>query len=272
MSFDTTSPWGKWTPKGLSRLSLAVIALLPVNPICRRLAFLLRKPVKKGKQEFYDVMTWGLKLRLSCRGNLTEQRWLTMPNFHDSIERDYIRNALRDGGVFLDIGANAGFFSFWVLSLRNPKIRVVSVEPSLQMLERVKLNLRLNELEPKIRLLECAVTPSACEVSIEEDLCNLGQTKVSRLGSGRRVQGCPLLDILEQADIEKPEVLKIDIEGGETEVLRAFFETAPSSRWPQCVVGEIIGNGSSELIELLLNNGYVIAHSTKMNGIFILNS
>ena len=69
MIFDTTTPWGKLAPKGLARLSLAVIALLPVNLICRRLAFLLRKPVKKGKLEFYDRVIWGLKLRLSCRGN-----------------------------------------------------------------------------------------------------------------------------------------------------------------------------------------------------------
>ena len=83
------------------------------------------------------------------------------------------------------------------------------------------------------------------------------------------VQGCSLLDILDQADIEQPEVLKIDIEGGETEVLRAFFETASQARWPRCIVGEIIGSGSHLLIELLHNNGYALVNSTKMNGIFI---
>ncbi len=93
MTFDINSPWGTWKPRGAAAFSLKLIDLLPPSGIFRKLAFLLRKPVKNSGQDVYDREIWGLKLRLGARGNLTEQRWLTMANFHDAPEREALRAA-----------------------------------------------------------------------------------------------------------------------------------------------------------------------------------
>ena len=270
MTFDTTSPWGTWKPKGAAAFSLKLIDLLPASGLFRKLAFLLRKPVKNSGQDVYDREIWGLKLRLGARGNLTEQRWLTMANFHDAPEREALRRVLGPGSVFLDIGANAGFYTFWALSQRHAGLRVIAVEPTEVMLERMRYNLAANNLTSSVTLFPCAVTPTPCEVVIEEHAGNVGQTAVRAEGVGRRVPGRPLLDLLLEAGVDRVDAMKIDIEGFEVPVLEAFFNTAPRALWPRFVIGEIVGEGGEPLKSLLVSRGYQLDRCTKMNGILVL--
>ena len=270
MSFDTTSPWGTWKARGAAAASLAMVTRLPRGGLFRRLAFLLRKPVKSGRQEFYDREIWGLKLRLSARGNLTEQRWLTMEQFHDWPERAALREALAKDAVFLDVGANAGFYTFWALAQNKPGLRVIAVEPGAAMVERLHYNLALNNLQSAVRVCQCAVTAAPCEVVIAEHTDNLGQTAVCAEGQGQRVPGRPLLDLLKEAGVAQVDALKIDIEGQEIPVLEAFFRTAPRPLWPRLILGEIVGADGGAFQQLLFQQGYRLEHATKMNGIFRL--
>lgn len=177
MTFDTTSPWGTWKPRGIASLCLRLIDALPPCTALRRLAFLLRKPVKNSAQEVFDREIWGLKLRLATRGNLSEQRWLTMPAFHDPIERQALQQALQGGGLFLDVGANAGFYSFWVVSLKIPNVKVIAVEPSPTMLTRLRYNLAANHLQDSVYLLPCAV-------NFQDDRESVPQTEGARHQGG----------------------------------------------------------------------------------------
>ena len=270
MNFDTTSTWGTWKPRGIAAVSLKLIDLLPTSGVFRKLAFLLRKPVKNSTQAVYDREIWGLKLRLATRGNLTEQRWLTIPNFHDAPERRALATALRPGAVFLDVGANAGFYTFWALSQRHAGLRVIAVEPTEVMLSRVRHNLAANSLTSSVTLCACAVTPSPGEVVIEEHAGNIGETSIRADGTGRRVPGRTLLEILQTANVSRVDAMKIDIEGFEVPVLEAFFNSAPRTLWPQLVIGEIVGKGGEPLKKLLIGHGYRLERCTKMNGILVL--
>ena len=269
-SFDDTSPWGAWKPSLLAKLALLLIDLLPVNGFGRRCAFLLRRPLKKGKQLNYDREVWGLRLRLMARGNLTEQRWLTMPAFHDVEERHCLAGILRAGDVFLDIGANAGFYTMWVLSRFQESVKIVAVEPNRELRKRLAFNLRLNGLTGAVKLLEYAVTAENGELILEETSGNLGQGRVVGVeqGKGSTVQGRTLRDILDNLDITRVGALKIDIEGGETEALGPFFRDTPESSWPKMIITEIVGEDSAEIINLLGEKGYICSQRCRMNGIF----
>lgn len=271
MSFDTTSPWGTYAPHGAAAVSLGIVSALPRGSIARRLAFLARKPVKSGRQILYDREIWGLHLRLSARGNLSEQRWLTMQQFHDWPERQALRDALPAHGVFVDVGANAGFYTFWALATRSPALTVVAVEPNPAMLDRVRYNLALNGLAEQVRLVQCAVTPEPCDVALSFHADNLGQTAVRHdAGAEAPVPGRPLLAIVQDSGVTRIDALKIDIEGHEVPVLTAFFATAPRSLWPRLILGEIVGDDGGALRRLLLDRGYGLSGATKMNGIFRL--
>ena len=277
MAFDTTSPWGAYAPQGLAALSLRLIDRLPANNFGKRLAFLLRKPVKKSRSPVLDREVWGLRMRLSTRGNLSEQRWLTMPAFHDSVERAELAKALTDGGVFFDVGMNVGFYTFWALSLRRPGLRVVSVEPTPALLERVRYNLAGNQLSNAVSLHACAATAEPCEVFIETHAENLGQSSIRAAlpgapSEGLRVPGRPLLDLAREAGVDRIDALKIDIEGHEKQVLGAFFRDAPRSLWPRLIIAEIVGDGEGSIRRLLVERGYRVERETKMNGILRLDA
>lgn len=270
MTFDTKSNWGKWRPNKFLQFLIKLIDKFPVNNIAKRIVFLIRKPVKYSKQYCFDLTIWGLKLRLCNRGNLTEQRWITMPKFHDTIEREFIASRLKSGGVFLDIGANAGFYTFWVLSKNFANVSIFTVEPSKILQKRLLYNLRSNHLENKVTLLDCALTKEKRMVNIIESSTNLGETKVARSGNENLVQGYSLQEIIESNSITNFQVLKIDIEGEEFEILSTFFKTTSKKTWPQTIVCELIGKDSELLKSLLRNNNYELVKRTKLNGIFFL--
>jgi FkbM family methyltransferase len=194
----------------------------------------------------------------------------TIPNFHDAPECEALRAVLRPGAVFLDVGANAGFYTFWALSQRHPGLRVVAVEPIDIMLERMRYNIAANDLSAAVTLYPCAVTPTLCEVVIEQHAGNVGQTALRSEGSGRRVPVRPLLELLLEAKVERVDAMKIDIEGYEVPVLEAFYQTAPRALWPRFVIGEIVGAGVEPLKNLLVSHSYRLDRCTKMNGILIL--
>jgi FkbM family methyltransferase len=269
-NFDTNSPWGTWKPRGFPALCLKLIELLPPSGFLRKLAFLLRKPVKNSTQAVYDREIWSLKLRLAVRGNLTEQRWLTMPNFHDAPERKALAAVLHPGAVFLDVGANAGFYTFWALSQRHADLRVIAIEPTEVMLDRLRHNLAANDLTQSVTLCACAVTPIPGEVIIEENASNIGESSIRSEGLGRRVAGRTLFEILQTAGVSKVDAMKIDIEGFEVPVLESFFKVAPRPIWPRLVIGEIVGEGGEPLKKILIAQGYRLDHCTKMNGILVL--
>ena len=108
------------------------------------------------------------------------------------------------------------------------------------------------------------------EVVIEPHAENIGQTAVRSTGSGVRVRGRPLLDLLNEAEVNRVDAMKIDIEGFEVPVLEAFFNTATPALWPRFVIAEIVGEGGLPLKELLVSRGYRLQHCTKMNGILVL--
>ena len=270
LAFDAVSRWGTWKARPLAEFCLKWIGRLPNYRCFRKLAFVMRKPVKRGRHALYDREIWGLRLRLSARGNLSEQRWLTMPNFHDVDEREAIRMALGPGSVFLDVGANAGFYTFWALSQHHAGLKVIAIEPNEVMLERLRYNLATNRLTSAVTLFSCAATPEPCEVVIQENSTNLGETSTRTEGGGRRVPGRPLLELLQEARITKVDAMKIDIEGFEVPVMEAFFKTAPRPLWPRLIIGEIVGLGGGSLKKLLVSHGYQIDRCTKMNGILSL--
>jgi len=236
-TFDTDSRWGHWRPRGLSALLLRLISILPANEVNKRIAYLLRKPIKQGKQLYYDRIVWGLRLRLVARGNLSEQRMLTMENFHDRKERKALSESLGPGSVFFDIGANAGFYTFWALSLGYPDLRVVAVEPNSTMTERIMFNLGLNKIHKgEVDVVECALTSSSCKVTVSEHSRNLGETTTHQKTSktGRQVPGKPLLDLIHETKVSRIDALKIDIEGAEYEIYNDILEQ--SDNFNNCIV------------------------------------
>jgi FkbM family methyltransferase len=266
------APWGTFAPRGWRSAWIRMLHGLPASPAWRRPALWLRKPVKNALGEWVDLRVWGLRLRLRGHGNLSEQRLALMPQYLDSTERDALAAALENGGVFLDIGANAGIYTLWAGSLRHPDIHIHAFEPDPELCTSLQSNLDLNELS-SARLHRLALGRSEGEATLISGDGNSGENTVETGSSDRGVTVVmtTLPSWLERHRITRIDVLKIDVEGHETDVLEPLFSIAPREVWPRLLICESVHDLSNKLNRLLAENGYRLAKKGRLNGIYRLD-
>lgn len=234
----------------------------------RRLALWARKPLKNSFREWADVEVWGLRLRLSPKGNLSEQRLLFMPQHLDPREREILAEELVNGGVFFDVGANAGVYSLWLASRKIANLRIEAFEPGPLLCTRLRVNLAENNLS-SVTLNEHALGAENGELTLARSEKNLGENGISSSGEGMRVAMKTLAKVIQEKNIAKIDALKIDIEGYEGIVLESFFKETSSSVWPRLVICETLDRGvTSDGAKALLTAGYKLSEHTRMNGVF----
>lgn len=271
--FDDGRPWGSYPPSGAVAAALALAHTLP--PALAALTRLLRRPVKYGVTTPLDLTVWGLKLRLLPRGNMSEQKLYTAPQLFDRDEFALLARVLRPGGVFVDVGANAGVYSFWAHRCMQGRGRIVAVEPDPEMRRRLAFNARTNGLTD-IELCPLALSDHEGSAELQVNPRQRGENTLD-LGEARRAGGertaltvplTTLLALLQSKGIDKVDALKIDIEGHEPPVLRHFLHHAPQALWPRVVISEFKDQTAGDILALLAARGYRRRETTKLNFVF----
>lgn len=135
----------------------------------------------------------------------------------------FLCNRLSPGRVFVDVGANIGWFELWAAPLVGPEGTVVAIEPSPAIFSQLKSQVCRNGLS-NVRLVDEAVGAADGWVRILDGPgWNSGQTAtaidVERPGS---VVSRPLHEILTADEIRRCRLVKIDVEGGEFDVVRGI--------------------------------------------------
>jgi FkbM family methyltransferase len=271
--FDDTSPWGRYLPTADIARRLALAHRLPqwLSPLVKP----LRRPVKYRVSTPMDVQVWGLKLRLMPRGNLSELKLIAAPQLFDAAERALLASCLEPGRVFVDVGANAGAYSFWAHRCMQGQGRIVAVEPDPEMRRRLAFNRKTNRLDD-IEVCPLALSDHEGEAELNVNLRQRGQNtlesaQASRSGDAVQrivVQVTTLLALLRERGITRVDALKIDIEGHETPVIRHFLQYAPASMWPALLISELHPHVAAELEPLLAQCGYRRVSATRLNGVF----
>jgi FkbM family methyltransferase len=129
----------------------------------------------------------------------------------------------RPGSVFLDVGANEGFFSVLASRLVGARGRVIAVEPQERLEAVIRRNLELNACS-NVELFSCAIADrrGAAELHLSPDT-NTGSTALYRSTRYRlprtSVSVTTLDDLLDQAGAEAVDLVKMDIEGSEYEAI-----------------------------------------------------
>ncbi|MDB5525327.1 MAG: FkbM family methyltransferase [Rhizobium sp.] len=271
--FDDASPWGRYRPSPAIAARLALSHLMP--PALAWATKALRKAVKYQVMTPLDLTIWGLKLRLLPRGNISEEKLYTAPQLFDREEFATIARLLQPGGVFVDVGANAGVYSFWAHHCMRGQGRIIAVEPDPEMARRITFNQRSNAL---VDIDLCQIALSDHEGMAEfyinpqqRGTNTLEVTEAKQTGGGRiatQVQLTTLLALLQSRGIASVDVLKMDIEGHEQTVLRHFLEFAPEALWPRAVISEFKDSTQDGILALLTARGYRRNETTKLNFIF----
>lgn len=263
---NTTAPFGTFAPQPWQTSLMAITQKLPETWLGRRFALWLRKPVliKLGRQPA-DVERLGYKLRLVPHDNVSEKRVLFTPQFFDSEELKLLRQRIRPGFRFIDVGANAGLYALFVATRAGAEANIIAVEPQPAMLERLNTNIALNSFTT-IHVAPIALADRDGNIKLHLSADNRGQA--SLVGSGEEVDvPCrTLLSLMDTRGMQQADAMKIDIEGAEDMVLVPFFKTAPRERWPRLIFMERNdGKWKTDLPTLLTGLGYRELTPGRMN-------
>ncbi|MDE0129676.1 MAG: FkbM family methyltransferase [Gammaproteobacteria bacterium] len=261
-------PWGAYAPPRQARFLRRLIAVGLGRGRLRK-AILRRWARRFGP--WVDIERGQIGWRLNIRDNTTDGKILACHRSPDRIEVEALAEHCR-GGLFIDIGANTGYYA---LSLaRAGADKVIAIEPHPAARERLRFHVRLNSAQEVVSVLPMAVGPkgAAWLFSRFGDLGSSSLHWQSDPETPTRVSVRPLAWILRVLRIEQVAGLKIDVEGFEDRVLIPFFTTVPRSLWPACLVLETAHRKlwEQDAIAHLLDCGYRVLKTTRENRVLRL--
>lgn len=174
----------------------------------------------------------------------------------------FVAHVLRKGEIFVDVGANIGAYT--VLAGVTSGARCVSFEPTEHAARYLIDNVMLNGLVSQVEVCRCAVGAAHGELQL-----TTGMGEVNHVLHGgesvqsMRVEVITLDDFFEKR--ESPCVVKIDVEGFETEVMRGAQKLL-ARRAPLAFLIELAGHGAAygydeSVVRMALeDHGYICCH------------
>jgi FkbM family methyltransferase len=158
---------------------------------------------------------------------------------HEFADMGFLLHFLRPGDLFVDVGANVG--SYTILACAAAGARGIAFEPVPATHQRLRDNVRLNELEERVRCLNMGVgaRPGTLAFTRDRDATNHALAPGERAANAIDVE-VTSLDVALAG--EAPVLMKIDVEGYETPVIEGARETL-SRPSLATVIMELNGSG-----------------------------
>lgn len=212
-------------------------------------------------------------------------RWLKCYGECELQTSKQIKKYAKSDEVFLDIGANLGFFSTEVACLKAG--RVISFEPNPTIAKLLRKTIDINELQKSITLVEAAISNKEETATFVEHPTNKGSSSLeansddSQLGNRYEVKVISLDEnedfatILESTGMNIG-LVKMDIEGSEEYALRGMKRLLEKHQ-PKLIVElldsqlKLFGSSKDLLITYLRSIGYDLHMEFDGNGLFIPN-
>lgn len=130
-----------------------------------------------------------------------------------------LRQALDADSVAIDVGANVGALSLLMAKLCTDG-RVIAIEPGPPTCLRLRENLRLNPaLEHRVTVQQVGVSDQPGSMFWNQDSANRGNGGLLQK-SGVEVPVVTLDSVIERLSLSRLDLIKIDVEGMESEVIK----------------------------------------------------
>jgi len=176
---------------------------------------------------------------------------------HEFADMCFLLHLLRKEDSFIDVGANSGSYSILAGSVIGA--RVLALEPIPSTYKRLVANFNLNSIENPSRAMNLGLGSSPGSLYMTSSLDTTNQIVFDK-DSVRSIQvEIKTLDVVASDLI--PTLIKIDVEGWESEVIRGGFETLRNPGLIALILelnesGERYGYFDNEILEVLYDFGF----------------
>ena len=199
---------------------------------------------------------------------MTDIKILSSSKEYDREELKILKQACRNG-IFVDLGANIGYYTLALTTAGASK--VLAIEPNPPTLERLRCNIAINKFEERVVVAPYGVGEDG--TASLPTTGDLGTASIlgteSKSGETVTIETRTLTRILDEYDIQKIDGMKVDIEGMEDRALIPFFQNTSKKRWPKCLVVEHAhtADWNTDLINFFFKIGYRQKTRTRANTI-----
>jgi FkbM family methyltransferase len=132
----------------------------------------------------------------------------------------FVMHFLRPEETFCDVGANIGAFS--VLASGVTGAKSIAFEPSPETFEMLQCNIRLNNLTSRVRTMQAVV---GGQIGTAQFSSGLGTENYVTKSAGEKTVAVPMTTLDHELATTPATVLKVDVEGFETEVFSGGKQT-----------------------------------------------
>jgi len=230
-------------------------------------------PLEKGKYFFgrtlYNIFGYavysfdGIKMLLNPLSLI--DRKIIQGEDHDPEVKKLIDNELNDGGLFIDVGANIGYFSLLAAVKKN--VEVIAFEPSPRERKRLYENVALNDFN-NVVIYPFALSdkPQKLALGIARDwnpglnsfVNNLGSEQVNSI----EVSCYSFDEIITAQMARRIKLIKIDVEGYEMVVLKGMKGSMDNLKQAKFILEintkflEKAGSSVKEIYDFFASHGF----------------
>jgi FkbM family methyltransferase len=203
------------------------------------------------------------RARLSARHlpHWGAQAWNVLTGTHEPMVHEALRRTLGPGDVFVDVGSNIGYTAIVAASIVGPGGRVIALDAQRECVEATRRNAQLNGLG-QLEALHAAAAARGGEadVVVTEDslwsrLASVGDHPLAVRRD--RVAAVAIDDLPERCGLSTIDVVKIDVEGGELEVVAGMQRVLEHQR--PFVICEMHGR-NAEFCDALERHAYRVVN------------
>ncbi len=188
-----------------------------------------------GRLRIVDFSGWKLQYDLSNTGDFQQYAELAQRGVYEPATTRLLLDIIQPGDVFVDVGANIGYYSALALSRVGETGKVVAIEPHPDAYVRLQRNMELNRAGNRFRAIPAALSDRAGSMKLrlfgDNDVIASLESSTGRQPPDpyTRSIGVDAFTFDSLFPTGCINFVKMDVEGAEATVLRGMGDTLSRS-------------------------------------------
>jgi FkbM family methyltransferase len=228
-----------WTESVFVHISRKWWNVPAIGRFIRSVAYRLADRLFNSGHGVREVVLGGVPLHLDVGEWTTSGHYFANVTYEPATVR-HLQAHLVEGDVFVDVGANSGYFTLIAAGLIGSRGRIVAFEPNPAVRDRLEQNVTRNGFQDRVDIASCALSDQTADdvplfVPEHDGFATLVPTVapaasyVSNAGA-IRIQTRTFDDWLAATGIDEVALVKIDVEGAEAQVLNGMRTSLAAGR------------------------------------------
>lgn len=227
-----------------------------MNRLLTVIRWIIRQPLNRGNKQkvlkrflqwqlnvrinpYPIILPWVNGVKLIVKRGMTGATGNLYAGLHDFEDMSFLLHLLRDEDMFMDIGSNIG--SYTILASGAIRCRSIAIEPIPSTYEHLKNNIAVNRMEDRVEALNIGLGSKHSTLLFTNTQDTVNHVAVDGEKDTTEVSVQTLDGILKSCTC--PLLIKIDVEGFETEVLLGGKNTLNNPDL-KAVIIELNGSGA----------------------------